>query len=174
MPLFDPLLIPKRGISRGFGAKRPQTASKRARNACLSTPDGPGSALKKHVVGHALTPSRSQNGPFEGLFGGQQSLQTVQNVVKTARDVSLIAPNGLASWWATLNLGRFQTHSGAIWAHLEVFQGQITHTHTHTPFTGEEPANHDQKAACTSPKWIPYQDTATGRVVEHAPGPSGP
>ena len=126
-------------------SKWPQTAPKRAQNACLSTQDGPGSSLKKHAFSHFWTPFRSQNGPL----GAKQCLKTVQIGVKTALKCVFERPK-----CSNVIFGgnSFSAVFGPI---LWPFRGQIT------PFAGEKQAKRDHKAARTSPKWILSQDTAT-------------
>ena len=51
------------------GPKRVTTASKWAKNTCLSIPNGPTPVLEKRVFDPFFTHFRSQNGPFSKHFG---------------------------------------------------------------------------------------------------------
>ena len=51
------------------GLNSVKTGSKRAKNTCLSIPNGPGSLLEKRVFDPFLTHCWSQNGPFSRHFG---------------------------------------------------------------------------------------------------------
>ena len=127
-PFFDPLYNPEWGISRGFkdGASTwPQTASKRAQNAFLSTPHGRGLSLKKHVLGHFSTPFRSQNGPLEGLLGPNIASKRSMTGSKQPENVSSTTPNSLGSFWAKT---QFWPFSDPFWNHFGVIlhlQGRL-------------------------------------------------
>ena len=66
------------------GLNSVKTGSKRAKNTCLSTPNGPGSLLEKRVFDPFLTHYWSQNGPFSRHFGiFQNAPPRAQNGLKT-------------------------------------------------------------------------------------------
>ena len=68
------------------GLNSVKTGSKRAKNTCLSIPNGPGSLLEKHVFDPFLTHFWSQNGPFSrhfGIFHGPKPVATGSKWAKT-------------------------------------------------------------------------------------------
>ena len=78
-PIFDPLSSQNRPSSRHFGIfhvpKHITTASKWAKNTCLSIQNGPGSLLEKCVFDPFSTCFLSHNGPFSrhfAIFHGQK------------------------------------------------------------------------------------------------------
>ena len=149
-PLFDPFLIPQWGISEGGlgpngASKWPRTASKRAQNACLSTPTPEWSRvlLENHVLGLFFDPLSvpkwatgrpvgATKGPFNGPKQGQNSPKM-----------------GPGSFWESLNFGRFRSHFGPILGPFGAVFVAVSGPHQTRPFTGEKQAN-------TRPKGSPH------------------
>ena len=71
-----------------------KTGSKRAKNTCLSMPNGPGSLLEKRVFDPFLTHSWSQNGPFSRHFGIFHEPKPVATGSKWAKTTCLSIING--------------------------------------------------------------------------------
>ena len=83
------------GIFRG--PKHVTTGSERAKNTCLSIPNGPRSLLEKRVFDPFLTHFWSQNDPFSmhfGIFHGPKRATTGSNQAKKA---CLSIPSGLGT-----------------------------------------------------------------------------
>ena len=79
------------------GLNSVKTGSKRAKNTCLSIPNGPGSLLEKRVFDPFLTHFWSQNGPFSRHFGIFQEPKPVPTGSKWAKTTCLSIPSGLGT-----------------------------------------------------------------------------
>ena len=103
--VFDPVLThfwsPKGRISRHFpifhGPKRVTTASKWAKDTCLSIPNGPGSLLKKRGFHPFLTHFWFQNGPFSRHFGIFRGPKRATTCSKQPKNTCLSTPSGLGT-----------------------------------------------------------------------------
>ena len=103
--IFDPFLThswSQNGpFSRHFGGfhrpKRATMGSKRAKNNCLSIPNGLGSFLEKHVFDPFFTHFWSQNGPFSRHFGIFHGPKRVTTGSKRAKNTCLSIPSGLGT-----------------------------------------------------------------------------
>ena len=88
-------------ISRHFGIwhgpKRVTTGSKRAKNTCLSIPNGPASLLEKCVFDPFLTHFWSHNGPFSRHFGIFHGPKRVTLGSQWAKNTCLSIPSGLGT-----------------------------------------------------------------------------
>ena len=85
-------------FSRHFGIfhgpKRVTTGSKRAKNTCLSIPNGPRSLLEKHIFDPFLSHFWSQNGPFSMHFGIFRGPKCVTTGSKRPKNNCLSIPSG--------------------------------------------------------------------------------
>ena len=74
-----------------------KTGSKRAKNTCLSIPNGPGSLLEKHVFDPFLTHCWTQNGPFSRHFGIFHGPKRATTGSKRPKNTCLSIPSGLGT-----------------------------------------------------------------------------
>ena len=142
-------------MGRNGASKWPQTASKRARNECRSTPNGPeGPLWEKRACGLFFGPPFGPKmGRLEGPCGAERCRPTVRNGAETARKRVFGHPQRSRAV-AGGTPSRLRPFPDPFRGHLGRFGGQTGHT----PFTGEKQAKHDQKAARTLPEWIPSRD----------------
>ena len=77
------------------GPKRITTSSKRAKNTCLSIPNGLGSLLEKRVFDPFWTHFWSQNGPFSRHFGIFHGPKRITTSSKRAKNTCLSIPSSL-------------------------------------------------------------------------------
>ena len=70
------------------------TGSKRAKNSCLSIPNGPRSLLEEHTCNPTLTHLWAQNGPFSRHFGILHGQKCVTTGSKWANNSCLSIPSG--------------------------------------------------------------------------------
>ena len=80
---------------RGLNAVK--TGSKRAKNTCLSTPNGPGSLLEKRLFDPFLTHFCTQNGPFSRHFVIFHGPKRATRGSKWAKTTCLSIPSGLGT-----------------------------------------------------------------------------
>ena len=79
-------------------SRRPNTKSTtRAKNTCLSIPNGPKSLLEKRVFDPFLTNFWSQNGPFSRRYGIFHGPKRVTSGSKRAKNSCLSIPCGLGT-----------------------------------------------------------------------------
>ena len=133
--VFDPFLThfwSQNGpFSRHFGIfhgpKRVTTGSKRAKNTCLSIPNGLGSLLEKRVFDPLLTHFWSHNGPFGRHFGIFHGPKRVTTGSKWAKNTCLSIPNGLGSLLEKRVFDPLLTHllsqNGPFSRHFGIFHG---------------------------------------------------
>ena len=109
------------------GLNSVKTGSKRAKNTCLSIPNGPGSLLEKHIFDLFLTHFWSQNGPFSRHFGIFHEPKPVTMGSKWAKTTSLSIPNGPGSFLEKRVFDPFLTHcwsqNGPFSRHFGIFHG---------------------------------------------------
>ena len=118
-------------VSRHFGIfhcpKRITTASKSAKNTCLSIPNCPGSLLEKRVFDPFLPHLWSQNGPFSKHFGIFHGPKHVTMGSKRARNTCLSIPNGAGSLLEKRVfdpfLPQFLSQNGPFSRHFGIFHG---------------------------------------------------
>ena len=79
------------------GPKRATTGSKRAKNTCLSIPNGPRSLLRKRVFDPFLSHIWSQNGPFSRHFGIFHGPKHATTGSKRPKNTCLSIPSGLGT-----------------------------------------------------------------------------
>ena len=79
------------------------TGSKRAKNTCLSIPNGPGSFLEKRVFDPFLTHCWSQNGPFSRHFGIFHGPKRATTGSKRPKNTCLSIPSGLGTTLEKIN-----------------------------------------------------------------------
>ena len=87
-----------------------KTGSKRAKNTCLSIPNGPGSILEKRVFDPFLTHFWSQNGPFSRHFGIFHVPKPVATGSRWAKTTCLSIINGPGSFLEKHVFDPFLTH----------------------------------------------------------------
>ena len=92
------------------GLNSVKTGSQRAKNTCLSIPNGSGSLLKKRVFDPFLTPFWSQNGPFSRYFGIFHGPKPVATGSKWAKTTCLSIINGPGSFLKKRVFDPFLTH----------------------------------------------------------------
>ena len=128
-------------FSRHFGIlhgpKRLTAGSKRAKNTCLSIPNGLGSLLEKCVFDPFLTHFWSQNGPFSRHFGILAGPKCGTAGSKWARNTCLSIPHGPGSLLEKHPFDPFLTH----------FWSQIS------PFSRHFGILHGPKRITTGSKW---------------------
>ena len=111
----------------GRGQTRSKTGSKRAKNTCLSIPDGPVSLLEKRIFDLFLTHFWSQNGPFSRHFGIFHEPKPVTMGSKWAKTTCLSIPNGPGSFLEKRVFDPFLTHcwsqNGPFSRHFGIFHG---------------------------------------------------
>ena len=122
-PFFDPLSIPKWGISRGLGANwslRMATNSLKAGTECVSEhPSGPGASLENTFLAFF-----DLFGPFEeGLLGPNGASKRSKTGSKRPENVSLSTSNGPGSFLGGNQCRPFPDHFPRV---LGPFWGQIT------------------------------------------------
>ena len=104
-----------------------KTGSKRAKNTCLSIPNGPGSPLEKRVFDLFLTHFWSQNGPLSRHFGIFHEPKPVAQGSKWARTTCLSIINGPGSLLEQRVFHPFLTHcwsqNGPFSRYLGIFHG---------------------------------------------------
>ena len=104
-----------------------KTGSKRAKNTCLSIPNGPGSLLEKRVFDPFWTHFWSQNGPFSRHFGIFHEPKHVTTGSKWAKTTCLSIINGRGSFLEKRVFDPFLTHcwsqNGPFSRHLGIFHG---------------------------------------------------
>ena len=104
-----------------------KTGSKRAKNTCLSIPNGPGSLLEKCVFDPFLTPFWSQNGPLSRHFGIFHEPKHVTTGSKWAKTTCLSIINGPGSLLEKCVFDPFLTHccspNGPFSRHFGIFHG---------------------------------------------------
>ena len=104
-----------------------KTGSKRAKNPCLSIPNGLRSLLEKRVFDPFLTHFWSQNGPFSRHFGSFQEPKPVATGSKWAKTTCLSIPNGPGSFLEKRVFDPFLTHcwseNGPFSRHLGISNG---------------------------------------------------
>ena len=104
-----------------------KTGSKRAKNTCLSIPNGLGSLLEKHVFDPFLTHFWSQNGPFSRHFGIFHGPKPVATGSKWAKTTCLSIINGPGSFLEKHVFDPFLTHcwsqNGPFSRHFGIFHG---------------------------------------------------
>ena len=109
------------------GLNSVKTGSKRAKNTCLSIPNGPGSLLEKRVFDPFLTHFWSQNGPFSRHFGILHEPKPIATGSKWAKTTCLSIPNGLGSLLENRVFHPFLTHcwsqNGPFSRHFGIFHG---------------------------------------------------
>ena len=109
------------------GLNSVKTGSKRAKNTCLSIPNGPGSLLEKRVFDPFLTHFWSQNGPFSRHFGSFQEPKPVPTGSKWAKTTCLSIINGPGSFLEKRVFDPFLTHcwsqNGPFSRHFGIFHG---------------------------------------------------
>ena len=109
------------------GLNSVKTGSKRAKNTCLSIPNGPGSLLEKHVFDPFLTLFWSQNGPFSRHFGSFQEPKPVATGSKRPKNTCLSITNGPGSFSEKRVFDPFLTHcwsqNGPFSRHFGIFHG---------------------------------------------------
>ena len=109
------------------GLNSVKTGSKRAKNTFLSTPNGPGSLLEKHVFDPFLTHFWSQNGPFSRHFGIFRGPKRVATGSKWAKTTCLSIINGAGSFLEKRVFDPFLTHcwsqNGPFSRHFGIFNG---------------------------------------------------
>ena len=79
------------------GLNSVKTGSKRAKNTCLSIPNGPGSLLEKRVFDPFLTHFWSQNGPISRHFGMFHGPKRATTGSKRPKNTCLSIPSGLGT-----------------------------------------------------------------------------
>ena len=79
------------------GLNSVKTGSKRAKNTCLSIPNGPGSFLGKRVFDPFVTNFWSQNGPFSRHFGIFHGPKRATTGSKRPKNTCLSIPSGLGT-----------------------------------------------------------------------------
>ena len=109
------------------GLNSVKTGSKRAKNTCLSIPNGPGSLSEKCVFDPFLTHFWSENGPYSRHFGIFHGPKPVATGSKWAKTTCLSIPNGPASLLEKCVFGPFLTHclsqKGEFSRHFGIFHG---------------------------------------------------
>ena len=104
-----------------------KTGSKRAKNTCLSIPNGLGSLLEKRVFDPFLTHFWSQNGPFSRHFGIFHEPKLVATGSKWAKTTCLSIINGPGSLLEKRVFHPFLTHcwsqNGPFSRHFGIFHG---------------------------------------------------
>ena len=109
------------------GLNSVKTGSKRAKNTCLSIPNGPGSLLEKRVFHPFLTHFWSQNGPFSRYFGIFHEPKPVGTGSKWAKTTCLSIINGPGSLLEKCVFHPFLTHcwsqNGPFSRYFEIFHG---------------------------------------------------
>ena len=109
------------------GLNSVKTGSKRAKNTCLSIPNGPGSLLEKRVFDPFLTHFWSQNGPFSRHFGSFHGPKHVTTGSKWAKNTCLSIPYGPGSLLEKCGFDPFLTHfwsqKGPFSRHFGIFHG---------------------------------------------------
>ena len=148
------------------GLNSVKTGSKRAKNTCLSIPNGPASLLEKRVFDPFLTHFWSQNGPFSRHFGSFQVPKPVATDSKWAKTTCLSIINGPVSLFEKRVFDPFLTHcwsqNGPFSRHFGIFHGPKRAT------TGSKRARN----ACLS---IPSGlGTTLEKMIFFAPDPGGP
>ena len=119
------------------GLNSVKTGSKRAKNTCLSIPNGLGSLLEKHVFDPFLTHFWSQNGPFSRHFGIFHEPKPVATGSKWAKTTCLSIINGRGSL-----------------LEKRVFHPFLTHCWSQNgPFSGHFGIFHEPKPVATGSKW---------------------
>ena len=109
------------------GLNSVKTRSKRAKNTCLSIPNGPGSFLEKRLFDPFLTHFWSQNGPFSRHFGIFHERKPVATGSKWAKTTCLSIINGPRSFLEKRVFDPFLTHcwsqNGPFSRHFGIFHG---------------------------------------------------
>ena len=109
------------------GLNSVKTGSKRAKNTCLSIPNGPGSLLENRVFDPFLTHFWSQNGPFSRHFGIFHEPKPVATGSKWAKTTCLSIRNGPGSFLEKRVFDPFLTHcwsqNGPFSRHFGIFHG---------------------------------------------------
>ena len=109
------------------GLSSVRTGSKRAKNTCLSIPNGPASLLEKRVFDPFLTHFLSQNGPFSRHFGILHEPKPVATGSKWAKTTCLSIINGPGSFLEKHVFDPFLTHcwsqNGPFSRHFGIFHG---------------------------------------------------
>ena len=109
------------------GLNSVQTGSKRAKNTCLSIPNGPGSLSEKCVFDPFLTHVWSPNGPFSRHFGSFHEPKLVARGSKWAKTTCLSIINGPGSFLEKRLFDPFLTHrwsqNGPFSRHFGIFHG---------------------------------------------------
>ena len=103
------------------------TGSKRAKNTCLSIPNGPGSLLEKRIFDPFLTDFWSQNGAFSRHFGIFHEPKCAATGSKWAKTTCLSIINGPGSFLEKRVFDPFLTHcwsqNGPFSRHFGIFHG---------------------------------------------------
>ena len=109
------------------GLNSVKTGSKRAKNTCLSIPNGLGSLLEKRVFDPFLTHFWSQNGPFSRHFGIFHQPKPVATDSKWAKTNCLSIRNGPGSLLEKRVFHPFLTHcwsqNDPFSRYFEIFHG---------------------------------------------------
>ena len=109
------------------GLSSVKTGSKRAKNPCLSIPNGPGSLSEKRVFDSFLTHFWSQNGPFSRHFGSFNEPKPVATGSKWAKTTCLSIINGPGSFLEKRVFDLILTHcwsqNGPFPRHFGIFHG---------------------------------------------------
>ena len=109
------------------GLNSVKTSSKRAKNTCLSIPNGVGSLLEKRVFDPFLTHFWSQNGPFSRHCGIFHEPKPVATGSKWAKTTCLSIINGPGSFLEKRVFHRFLTHcwsqNGPFSRYFGIFHG---------------------------------------------------
>ena len=110
-----------------MGLNSVKTGSKRAKNTCLSIPNGPVSLLEKRLFDPFLTHFWAQNGPFSRHFGSFQEPKPVPTGSKWAKTTCLSIINGPGSFLEKRVFDPFLTHcwsqNGPFSRHFGIFHG---------------------------------------------------
>ena len=109
------------------GLNSVKTGSKRAKNTCLSIPNGKASLLEKRVFDPFLTHIWSQNGPFSRHFGIFHEPKPIATGSKWAKTTCLSIINGPGSFLEKRVFDPFLTHrwsqNGPLSRHFGIFHG---------------------------------------------------
>ena len=109
------------------GLNSVKTGSKRAKNTCLSIPNGKASLLEKRVFDPFLTHFWSQNGPFSRHVGIFHEPKPVATGSKWAKTTCLRIINGPGSLFKKRVFHPFLTHcwsqNGPFSRHFGIFHG---------------------------------------------------
>ena len=126
-PFFTHFWSQSSPFSRHFGIfhgpKHVTTGSKRAKNTCLSIPNGLGSLLEEHIFDPFLTPFWSQNGPFSRQFGIFHGPKRINTGSKWAKNTCLSIPSGPRSLLQRCIFDPFWPIFGPKKAHFEGILG---------------------------------------------------